>query len=256
MRGATSTSLALRALNRYFNPRTPCGVRPATPITTPRPARNFNPRTPCGVRLVAKPMTISTCDFNPRTPCGVRQEMARVIDWLVDISIHAPHAGCDKRILLSFISSLLFQSTHPMRGATGKRIYGGFYIFYFNPRTPCGVRHHIRNNAGFNVNFNPRTPCGVRHMDFFYRLFRNDISIHAPHAGCDRSSEAPYERRSDFNPRTPCGVRQESCSASSCYPKFQSTHPMRGATKKKMDNSAKEILFQSTHPMRGATIII
>ena len=33
------------------------------------------------------------------------------------------------------------------------------------------------------------------------------ISIHAPHAGCDDEHDSIFERYADFNPRTPCGVR-------------------------------------------------
>ena len=53
---------------------------------------------------------------------------------LVQISIHAPREGCD-----SFFSGIgegiKFQSTHPVRGATGQTT--------------------VRNTAN---NFNPRTP--------------------------------------------------------------------------------------------------
>ena len=37
-------------LSGRFNPRTPCGVRPVSPIS-PTITHCFNPRTPCGVRL-------------------------------------------------------------------------------------------------------------------------------------------------------------------------------------------------------------
>ena len=33
------------------------------------------------------------------------------------------------------------------------------------------------------------------------------ISIHAPHAGCDKPDHNDRQRHDDFNPRTPCGVR-------------------------------------------------
>ena len=33
--------------------------------------------------------------FNPRTPCGVRQMETTKLGNGFDISIHAPHAGCD-----------------------------------------------------------------------------------------------------------------------------------------------------------------
>ena len=56
------------------------------------------------------------------------------------------------------------------------------------------------------------------------------ISIHAPHAGCDKAKIAFYEDLIDFNPRTPCGVRLEIDPSKRTSDKFQSTHPMRGAT--------------------------
>ena len=121
-----------------FNPRTPCGVRrgratgsasrPTFQSTHPlrgatsstRSARSsdghFNPRTPCGVRLQIRP-TAAAVNFNPRTPCGVR---------------HSVHAGLP--------SSFIFQSTHPLRGATRNGENASDAILDFNPRTPCGVR--------------------------------------------------------------------------------------------------------------------
>ena len=79
------------------------------------------------------------------------------------------------------------------------------------------------------------------------------ISIHAPHAGCDLRPVPPRRGRRDFNPRTPCGVRRLTLSTTLGELLFQSTHPMRGATRHEMHLSRKEAAFQSTHPMRGAT---
>ena len=146
-----------------------------------------------------------------------------------------------------------FQSTHPLRGATRARYDFIKIIKDFNPRTPCGVRpapaslpsntptisihaplagcdddrgqkldghgafqstHPLRGatvrrarHLPHRRNFNPRTPCGVRRKGTF-----------RPAA------------RLNFNPRTPCGVRLESVYHFEDDPKFQSTHPLRGAT--------------------------
>ena len=81
--------------------------------------------------------------FNPRTPCGVRL------------------GNADK-----FNMILLFQSTHPMRGATTGRDRRRSRRYDFNPRTPCGVRR--------------RCHCSLTSI--------NPISIHAPHAGCDTTN--------------------------------------------------------------------
>ena len=82
----------------------------------------------------------------------------------INISIHAPLAGCDRRKPNSSFPSLGFQSTHPLRGATlrlcdmptanhisihaplagcdGLTMFQSCLIWHFNPRTPCGVRLH------------------------------------------------------------------------------------------------------------------
>ena len=78
-----------------------------------------------------------------------------------------------------------------------------------------------------------------------------------------------------FNPRTPCGVRPMITRTTQQTPKFQSTHPLRGATAPVDLSIAKACIsihaplagcdahrrrytmqkhrFQSTHPLRGAT---
>ena len=51
----------------------------------------------------------------PRAGCDCLLCLARDV---VDISIHAPRAGCDTRHGSVEKSTPLFQSTHPVRGAT------------------------------------------------------------------------------------------------------------------------------------------
>ncbi len=57
------------------------------------------------------------------------------------------------------------------------------------------------------VDFNPRTPCGVR-----------------------QDNRKIAGRKCHFNPRTPCGVRHDAAVHPVYNVKFQSTHPLRGAT--------------------------
>ena len=147
----------------YFNPRTPCGVRPSRSCSRPsttatfqstHPLRgatagtgfepiaqgHFNPRTPCGVRLnISMIIASAVMYFNPRTPCGVRQKIQN-------------HKDSAK---------------------------------YFNPRTPCGVRQGGALFYRAALYFNPRTPCGVRRCIHFDKFQPQTISIHAPLAGCD-----------------------------------------------------------------------
>ena len=58
-----------------------------------------------------------------------------------------------------------------------------------------------------------------------------DISIHAPLAGCDCATGLSRPRALHFNPRTPCGVRLVVIHSDTPTIPFQSTHPLRGATK-------------------------
>ena len=59
------------------------------------------------------------------------------------ISTHAPLAGRDVPPSVTSIGIPIFQPTRPLRGATspaGRRLCPWRY---FNPRAPCGARHHL-----------------------------------------------------------------------------------------------------------------
>ena len=107
--------------------------------------RDFNPRTPCGVRLVIPERDTAGTIISIHAPlAGCDDELVGVRLGRLLISIHAPLAGCDTagRRCKGWISS--FQSTHPLRGATMIAGQAGPHKFYFNPRTPCGVRQQKR----------------------------------------------------------------------------------------------------------------
>ena len=130
-----------------------------------RGGNHFNPRTPCGVRRRPLDVHQLRCDFNPRTPCGVRLLPSPSPRQLQEISIHAPRVGCDWFAQFRAIAGGLFQSTHPVWGATRKPDHHGRQGTNFNPRTPCGVRPWTcAGNYRPRSYFNPRTPCGVRPM--------------------------------------------------------------------------------------------
>ena len=83
---------------------------------------NFNPRAPCGARRSRKWYYKAVGYFNPRAPCGARRLFQCGLAGGVLISIHAPHAGRDRAMFFGRWSSLRFQSTRPMRGATDVRL--------------------------------------------------------------------------------------------------------------------------------------
>ena len=144
-----------------FNPRTPCGVRQRDDLQV-----MISPRISIHAPLAGcdAPTPTSSCRhnyFNPRTPCGVRRTQAT-----------APWRIC------------AFQSTHPLRGATGAtRSTGRSREFQST--------HPLRGAT--------RAPKEI--------IDGNTISIHAPLAGCDDCSVPSAYLDLNFNPRTPCGVR-------------------------------------------------
>ena len=258
----------------------------------------FNPRTPCGVRRFDYVPILSHLAFQSTHPLRGATASLRPLRPLRHISIHAPLAGCDgvisfqaakhaafqsthplrgaTKIPTLFRVPMKFQSTHPLRGATG----GGIFCFrrrgHFNPRTPCGVRHSASMSKWCCVHFNPRTPCGVRPgASGTCRLPSRYFNPRTPCGVRQTAAGMVFHVQQDFNPRTPCGVRQTLPMPLIAIKKFQSTHPLRGATyprtyalpPKKIsihaplagcDLPTKDIvelieIFQSTHPLRGAT---
>ena len=146
-------------------------------------------------------------NFNPRTPYGVRLKAFEVLRDTAGISIHAPHTGCDAVDLLRSRSIIGFQSTHPIRGAT----------FLLSSSV------HASN-----------------------------ISIHAPHTGCDRQSARLLRSQPYFNPRTPYGVRPLYVSAPPVFSHFNPRTPY-GVRRQEEMTLGEGKKFQSTHPIRGAT---
>ena len=255
-----------------FNPRTPCGVRrpPSCLATVPQlfqsthPVRgatsgsapagprcsNFNPRTPCGVRRTGRRKSsglalfqsthpvrgatdpffrkrISDSDFNPRTPCGVRLESPVLVVNTTDISIHAPRAGFDL-ILFSARRVLLISIHAPRAGCDAPFTpFPSPKTTHFNPRTPCGVRpFQVSELCCYYLKISihaPRAGCDVKHPDGYGR---SGISIHAPRAGCDLGI---------------AGVQH-------IHQKFQSTHPVRGATKDGADGAENQGDFNPRTP--------
>ena len=172
--------------------------------------------------------------FNPRAPCGARL-----------------FSSCSP----PFVN--LFQSTRPMRGATGYVEFINGLSENFNPRAPCGARHakllrELRESFLFQSTRPMRGATGsFQAQDRAWLGFQSTrpmrgatlllllvgalllcISIHAPHAGRDWGLPNCTCYAWDFNPRAPCGARPHSFRALLAPALFQSTRPMRGATRK------------------------
>ena len=125
------------------------------------------------------------------------------------ISIHAPLAGRDAGCVYLGWRGHAFQSTRPLRGATR-----------------CYSRNRSRSR-----NFNPRAPCGARRQTIVDLAELLTISIHAPLAGRDLKIFVQPCFDCNFNPRAPCGARLNAGIEILMSLVFQSTRPLRGATK-------------------------
>ena len=100
------------------------------------------------------------------------------------ISIHTPHAGSDSKCKNSCQNDPEFQSTLPMRGATGTHLESG--------------------RAGSISIHTPHAGSDIQQPE---DRGRRGISIHTPHAGsdlwhCQKKAACCY-----FNPHSPCGER-------------------------------------------------
>ena len=171
---------------------------------------------------------------------------------LAMISIHAPRAGCDRVRRRAPSAQTVFQSTHPVRGATVSRISGRFWIRFQSTHPVRGATVDViqivnvvvfqsthpvrgatesllpaRSTVGISIHA-PRAGCDTVHHCYPAGMY--PISIHAPRAGCDCREPDRADRGRNFNPRTPCGVRQAAATKKGFMSEFQSTHPVRGAT--------------------------
>ena len=123
-----------------------------------------------------------------------------------EISIHAPRVGCDTGLHQCLVVPII--SIHAPRVGCDHRCQRTFQpaeISIHAPRVGCD------HNMG----------CGLSTLK---------ISIHAPRVGCDRQGVFRLLEQADFNPRTPCGVRPSGRFPPPGAGRFQSTHPVWGAT--------------------------
>ena len=185
MRGATSLAKSTFFWYHYFNPHSPCGERP---IKQPFPL--FFPcisiHTPhAGSDIFSDQVDKFFSDFNPHSPCGERP---------------------NRSFSSSFVS--LFQSTLPMRGATGSDSHSAILVLTFQSTLPMrGATLFSASLILLSFYFNPHSPCGERRYKWYIFLNTNNISIHTPHAGSDCKEYTERSRYSYFNPHSPCGER-------------------------------------------------
>jgi len=147
-------------------------------------------------------------------------------------SIHAPHAGCDRAILLSF-----------------------HFLSHFNSRAPCGGRQLLVLKCQIFSRLQSTHPIrGATVNGCIVMLSVLLQSTHPIRGATDYCTHHCSEVHNYFNPRTPCGGRHNAEGLD--VPLFvTSIHaPTRGATIPGRSRCASIYILQFTHPMRGATV--
>ena len=187
-------------------------------------------RAPCGARLPGHLPRPKPCYFNPRAPCGARRTS----------------------ILCSLWSSQ-FQSTRPLRGATGRRLIAGS-VDCISIHAPLAGRDGLGTcSPGSISQFQSTRPLrGATSLRAASQL-RSHISIHAPLAGRDAVPPVCTGPLGYFNPRAPCGARRRGVRPSPGGWYFNPRAPC-GARQLVQSKILLRGIFQSTRPLRGATI--
>ena len=191
----------------------------------------FNPRSPCGERQARKDIATFAVLFQSTLPVRGATKSLDGVATLVEISIHAPRAGSDRKNHIAVDRRNRFQSTLPVRGATRAVCCWQLSTCYFNPRSPCGERLNVIDKirveqvisihapragsdaiggvvAAIGLIFQSTLPVRGATDKYIRWWLSQQISIHAPRAGSDI---------------TICGTEASQRS-------FQSTLPVRGAT--------------------------
>ena len=144
------------------------------------------------------------------------------------ISIHAPLTGRDIIVICYLIGMIVFQSTRPLRGATHRDLLSDRYD-RISIHAPLTGRDALLAVSDVPV------VC---------------ISIHAPLTGRDYRPPVPSGLRKHFNPRAPYGARPARYVQSHNASKFQSTRPLRGATRQPL-RAADHCVISIHAPLTG-----
>ena len=126
--------------------------------------------------------------FNPRLPCGRRLCSLLYCKKQGIVSIHASHAGGDASAAGDVCRDGEFQSTPPMREATGMPASHVEKITFQSTPPMREATTVARGNTCRLGSFNPRLPCGRRLGDSPGSPGSIKVSIHASHAGGDYTS--------------------------------------------------------------------
>ena len=159
--GGDRKSRRPRMESRHFNPRTPHGVRPSSlhEVLSEVPISIHAPLTGCDLSRVGIDYRIDISIHAPLTGCDVTVNICG--KYVNNFNPRTPH-GVRLKAMAGGLSHAIFQSTHPSRGATDAKWCISMYclISIHAPLTGCDC--HPSGTPEKSFYFNPRTPHGVR----------------------------------------------------------------------------------------------
>ena len=88
-------------------------------------------------------------------------------------------------LVISYLFTLVFQSTLPVWGATGHMVLFRLVLLHFNPRSPCGERLVPDDDANQTGSFQSTLPVWGATFPLVRYVYQLHISIHAPRVGSD-----------------------------------------------------------------------
>ena len=171
------------------------------------------------------------------------------------ISIHAPRARCDNVRSVQGGWLPVFQSTHPVRGATLRGSVSSPARSGFQSTHPVRGATMDKAAAAGNNEFQSTRPVWGATMCTSRRRSSATISIHAPRVGRDNCICVDIRVSLHFNPRAPCGARPGRRTSCSTRKYFNPRAPC-GARPRGEEPRTEIRGFQSTRPVWGATSVV
>ena len=191
------------------------------------------------------------------------------------LSIHAPHAEGDLHFDKRRTMRMSFQSTPPMRRATGKlrRVRAVLPLsihaphaegdsvpsrpcsphFAFNPRPPCGGRRQRYGAVFRHTALSIHAPHAEGDADGLQERAAVVLSIHAPHAEGDAGVECLVAGVDELSIHAPHAEGDDAIIDAHALMPFNPRPPCGGRPVTKLPTGLPRH-FQSTPPMRRATI--
>ena len=191
------------------------------------------------------------------------------------ISIHAPRVGSDCGRWATILAPWVISIHAPRVGSDGPSWCRPLPARHFNPRSPCGERHHMTALQDFCYEFQSTLPVwgatDLMGLDTDFIRFQSTlpvwgatpcrydderiarISIHAPRVGSDRIIRMAICTCVSFQSTLPVWGATAAFGAVHGANKFQSTLPVWGATSVQKRMALATWRFQSTLPVWGAT---